>query len=134
MSTFPPVNRAGFILAAHNVQTLSAFYENVLGFEVTASYEDPPYIILKKAGMRLSLTLDGNTSEDLSEFTYRTNQSPEERAAVMVLEVDDCDGAFEYVQSQNLKIRSTIFRPPWGGARFFFSDPEGNLIEVEELV
>jgi len=49
------VSRAGAILAASDFERSLAFYRDLLGFEVEALYDDPPYAILSRAGMRLSL-------------------------------------------------------------------------------
>jgi predicted enzyme related to lactoylglutathione lyase len=125
--------RAGFILAASDVFGLAKFYEQALGFELAETFEDPPYVILVKSGMRLSLTQDGNRGDDLPGFTFRVNPDRAERAACMVLEVDDCDAAREDLAAHGVAFRSETFRPPWGGARFFCEDPEGNLIEIEQL-
>lgn len=126
-------NRAGFILAAHDVFALAKFYQERFGFELAQSFEDPPYVILVKEGMRLSLTVDESQSDDLPGFTFRAAPSRAERASCMVLEVNDCDAARADLEAQGVSMRSETFRPPWGGARFFCEDPEGNLIEIEEL-
>jgi catechol 2,3-dioxygenase-like lactoylglutathione lyase family enzyme len=47
--------RAGAILAVTDVGRSLAFYRDPLGFELEASYEDPPYVTLTLAGARLSL-------------------------------------------------------------------------------
>lgn len=125
--------RAGFILATSDVFELAEFYERALGFEVTQTFEDPPYAILVAHGMRLSLTQNGNQGEDLPDFTFRVNPNRAERATCMVLEVNDCDAARAHLEQHGVSFRSETFRPPWGGARFFCEDPEGNLIEIEQL-
>lgn len=127
------VTRPGFILATSDVFGLAKFYEQAFDFETAASFEDPPYVILTRAGMRLSLTQDGTRGDDLPDFTFRTPSSTVERATCMVLEVDDCDAARDELESRGVTLRSETFRPPWGGARFFCEDPEHNLIEIEEL-
>lgn len=125
--------RAGFVLAAADVFGLTGFYESALGFEVAQTFEDPPYAILTKNGMRLSLTEDGARGDDLPGFAFRVDRDRSARAACMVLEVNDCDAARADLAAHGVTLRSEVFRPPWGGARFFCEDPEGNLIEIEEL-
>lgn len=132
MTTYD-TTRAGFILAATDVFGLAGFYERALGFEIAQTFEDPPYTILVKQGMRLSLTQDGNQGEDLPGFTFRVAPDRAERASCMVLEVSDCDAARADLERHGVSFRSETFRPPWGGARFFCEDPEGNLIEIEQL-
>lgn len=125
--------RAGFILAASDVFALSRFYEEVFGFELAQRFDDPPYVILTKAGMRLSLTEDGAKGDDFPEFTFRSLEDANLRPSCMVLEVDDCEIAMAELTAHGATIRSEMYRPPWGGARFFCEDPEHNLIEIEEL-
>lgn len=128
-----PTIRAGVIIAADDVFGLATFYTEVLGFKTTASFDDPPYVILEKQGMRLSLTKNGHRGDDLPDFTFRTPTSPDERPICLVLEVADCDAIRAELLGQNVNFRSETFRPPWGGARFFIADPENNVIEIEEL-
>ena len=125
--------RAGVIIAADDVFNLASFYTKVLGFDLSARYEDPPYMILEKRGMRLSLTQNGHSGEDLPAFTFRSPTSANSRSSCRVLEVADCDAVRAELIEHNVNFRSETFRPPWGGARFFLADPENNLIEIEEL-
>jgi catechol 2,3-dioxygenase-like lactoylglutathione lyase family enzyme len=125
--------RAGIIIAATDVFSLSSFYVDVIGFAVSARYQDPPYVILEKQGMRLSLTQDGTRGDDLPDFTFRIPASIAERQTCLVLEVEDCDAARSELAGLNVDFRSETERPPWGGARFYLADPENNLIEIEEL-
>lgn len=126
-------NRAGVILAADDVFGLASFYTDVLGFDVSAQFENPAYIILEKQGMRLSLTQNGQRSDDLPGFTFRTTASTTEQPVCLVLEVESCDAIRAELAEHEVSFSSETFRPPWGGARFFFTDPEHNLIEIEEL-
>lgn len=132
MTNYQPT-RVGFILPAVDVLALAGFYESALGFERAQTFEDPPYVILTLMGMRLSLTVDGSTSDDLPDFVFRTDPDRSQSASCMVIEVSDCDAARAHLTERGVTMRSETFRPPWGGARFFCEDPEGNLIEIEEL-
>lgn len=125
--------RAGVILAAKNVAGLSTFYREALGFELAAEFAEPPYVILHKSGMRLSLTTDGVSSDDFPDFTFRSLTASSEGSACLVLEVDNCNNARAALAARGVRMRSEVFRPQWGGARFFCEDPERNLIEIEEL-
>lgn len=125
--------RAGVILAAADVFGLAEFYERALDFEVEQRFEDPPFVILVKEGMRLSLTQDGTRGDDFPAFAFRTSADRDAQQCCLVLEVDDCDAAREALVRKQVSFRSETYRPPWGGARFFIEDPEGNVIEIEEL-
>ena len=60
-------NRAGAILAVRNVAASIAFYRDVVGFELEAEYDDPPYATLTLAGTRLSLAEQGHAFRSLME-------------------------------------------------------------------
>ena len=54
-------------------------------------------------------------------------------AAMLVIEVDDCQASYEALAQAGVPFLREPYAPPWGGARCFAVDPDGNLIEVEEL-
>ena len=58
------VARAGVILAVTQVDRSIAFYRDLLGFDLEARYDDPPYATLARAGTRLSLAEQGHPAED----------------------------------------------------------------------
>ncbi|MDI2098598.1 VOC family protein [Ruicaihuangia caeni] len=131
----PPIsaNRAGVILAVDDVAALTDFYTTHLGFTVEAQYESPAYTTLVNGATRLSLAEQGHPANDLPGFTMTVLPQGPTPNHCLVLEVDDCDAAYEQLRSAGVEVRSEVFRPPWGGARFFLTDPEGNLIELETL-
>lgn len=65
------VARAGAILAVADVERSIAFYSDTLGFQVEATYDDPPYATLSRAGMRLSLAEQGHQAEDRPSLPNR---------------------------------------------------------------
>jgi catechol 2,3-dioxygenase-like lactoylglutathione lyase family enzyme len=125
------VGRAGAILAVADVPRSIAFYEQ-LGFAVDATFDDPPYAILALAGTRLSLAEQGHEAGDLPGVVP-TAGGGERPAAMLVLEVADCAAAHEELAAAGVEFASEVYRPPWGGARCFARDPDGYLIELEEL-
>jgi predicted enzyme related to lactoylglutathione lyase len=52
---------------------------------------------------------------------------------MLVFEVEDCGASWEALTLAGVRVVSSVFRPPWGGGRFFVVDPDNYLIEVEEL-
>lgn len=132
MSEFQ-VNRAGAILAVANVDRSVNFYVGKLGFSVDATYDDPPYATLSRADTRLSLAEQGHPAPDRPGVTMEV---PEERSrlpVVLVLEVADCLGAYERLRGQGVKFLAAPYSPPWGGHRCFAVDPDGYLVELEEI-
>lgn len=131
--TPPAATRAGAILAVADIEASVAWYRDRLGFELEASYDDPPYATLALAGGRLSLAEQGHEAEDRPGVLM---VAPEERSrlqAALVLEVTNCRGAYEELRAAGVEFLAEPFSPPWGGARAFAVDPDGYLVELEEL-
>ena len=128
-----PVTRVGIALAVRDVPSVLAFYRDVLEFEVEAEYDDPAYAILTREGFRLSLAEEGHEASDLPGYEMTVGASPQKPAVRLILEVGDCDAVLAAVLQRGAQPVSEVFRPPWGGARCFIADPEGNLVELEQL-
>ena len=126
------VTRAGAILAVADFERSLAFYRDRLGFEVEATYEDPPYATLVRAGARLSLAEQGHPAEDRPGVSMVAPQDRSRLAAILVLEVTDCVGAHRELSAAGVPFLAAPYSPPWGGHRCFAVDPDGNLIELEE--
>jgi catechol 2,3-dioxygenase-like lactoylglutathione lyase family enzyme len=126
-------NRAGAILAVRDVGASLAFYRDVVGFAVEAEYDDPPYATLTLAGTRLSLAEQGHASEDRPGVAMTATTDPSNAAVVLVVEVDDARADFARMQAAGVPLLAEPFAPPWGGCRFFCSDPDGYLVEIEEV-
>jgi len=127
-----PVRRAGAILAVADVDRSLHFYVDKLGFGVDATYDDPPYATLTRAGMRLSLAKQGHPTEDRPGIAMTAPEDRSKAAAVLVLEVEDCVAVHEQLGRQGVKFLAEPYHPPWGGHRFFCVDPDGYLVEIEE--
>ena len=75
--------RAGAILAVSDVAASVAFYSDVIGFAVEATYDDPPYATLVLAGSRLSLAEQGHPADDRPGVAMAAPDDPS-RANVVV--------------------------------------------------
>ena len=126
------VHRAGVILAVSDFARSVAFYRDRLGFEVEATYDDPPYATLVRAGTRLSLAEQGHPADDRPGVAMVAPHDRSELAAILVLEVADCLAAYRDLRNAGVQFLAEPFSPPWGGHRCFAIDPDGNLIELEE--
>ena len=124
--------RAGAILAVRDVAASVAFYRDVVGFEVEAEYDDPPYATLALAGTRLSLAEQGHPSEDRPGVEMTAPRDPSEAAVVVVVEVDDARAEHTAMQAAGVRLLAEPYEPPWGGCRFFCIDPDGYLVEIEQ--
>jgi catechol 2,3-dioxygenase-like lactoylglutathione lyase family enzyme len=126
------VSRAGAILAVADVGRSAAFYRDVLGFEVEAEYDDPPYATLSRAGTRLSLAGQGHPAEDRPGVAMVAPEDPARAAVVLVLEVADALTVHDGLAAAGADLLAPPYSPPWGGHRFFVRDPDGFLVEVEQ--
>jgi catechol 2,3-dioxygenase-like lactoylglutathione lyase family enzyme len=126
------VTRAGAILAVADFERSLRFYRDLLGFEVEATYDDPPYATLTRAGARLSLAEQGHAADDRPGVMMVAPGDRSRLTAILVLEVDDCLAAYSSLREQGVPFLAEPYSPPWGGHRCFAVDPDGNLIELEE--
>ncbi len=126
------VTRAGAILAVSDFSRSLAFYRDLLGFSVEAVYDDPPYATLTCAGVRFSLAAEGHAAEDRPGVSMTSPADPSSLAAILVLEVRDCLGAYRELLDAGVSFLAEPFSPPWGGHRCFALDPDRNLIELEQ--
>jgi catechol 2,3-dioxygenase-like lactoylglutathione lyase family enzyme len=126
------VTRAGAILAVVDVERSLAFYRDMLGFEVEATYDDPPYATLTRAGSRLSLAQQGHPADDRPGVAMAAPADPSRLSAILVLEVEDCLGTHRELAAAGVRFLAEPYSPPWGGHRCFAVDPDGNLVELEQ--
>lgn len=133
LETGLPVTRAGVILAVKDVDRSVAFYVEKLGFAVDATYDDPPYATLTRNGVRFSLAEQGHAAEDRPGVSMVAPQDPSRTPVVLVLEVDDCMSVYQELQNEGVDFLAEPYHPPWGGHRFFCVDPDGYLVEIEQL-
>jgi catechol 2,3-dioxygenase-like lactoylglutathione lyase family enzyme len=124
--------RAGVILAVSDVERSVAFYRDLIGAEVDALYDDPPYATLTIAGARISLAEQGHPAEDRPGVELVAPSDPSRVDAVLVVEVDDARAEHARLGEHDVRFLAEPYEPPWGGCRFFCIDPDGYLVEIEE--
>lgn len=127
------VDAVGTILAVANVKESIAFYKDSLGFDVLSMFEDPDFAILGKGPARLCLAQEGVPADDRPGVQLF---APEDRGSLqvnLVLWVNDCRMTYETLRDIGVPFLGPPVSPPWGGARCFAVDPDGYLVEIEEL-
>jgi predicted enzyme related to lactoylglutathione lyase len=124
--------RAGAILAVADFERSLAFYRDLIGCEVEAMYDDPPYATLTLAGTRLSLAEQGHPAEDRPGVTMTAPDDPSNANVVLVVEVDDARAEYTELEKKGARFLAEPYEPPWGGCRFFCVDPDGYLVEIEQ--
>jgi len=124
--------RVGAILAVSDIEASIGFYRDRLGFELEASFDDPPYAILALSGSRLSLAEQGHPAEDRPGVLMIAPEDPSRLQVALVLEVTDCRRAYEELGAEGVEFLAEPYSPPWGGARCFAIDPDRYLVELEQ--
>jgi catechol 2,3-dioxygenase-like lactoylglutathione lyase family enzyme len=124
--------RAGAILAVSDVERSLAFYRDLIGFEVEATYDDPPYATLTLAGTRLSLAEQGHPAEDRPGVAMTAPEDPSRANVVLVVEVEDARTRYAELEAKGARFLAEPYEPPWGGYRFFCIDADGYLVEIEQ--
>ncbi len=124
--------RGGAILAVADVGRAVAFYRDLLGFELEAVYDDPPYATLSLAGTRLSLAEQGHPADDRPDVAMTAPTDPSRPNVVLVVEVDDARAEHGRLSEAGVRFLAEPYEPPWGGCRFFCVDPDGYLVEIEQ--
>jgi catechol 2,3-dioxygenase-like lactoylglutathione lyase family enzyme len=125
--------RTGAILAVADVERSVAFYRDAIGFEVEALYDDPPYATLTLAGARLSLAEQGHAAEDRPGVELEAPRDHSRANVVLVVEVEDARAEYARLGGLGVEFLAEPYEPPWGGCRFFCVDPDGYLVEIEQL-
>lgn len=99
----------------------TAWYCNVLGFEIDYSYGDPPFY--------------AQISRDAVAFNLRrTNSSPwvtdpvEDELLAARVEVDDVKSLFLEFRDNGATLHRGLRTEPWGQVTFVISDLDGNLV------
>jgi lactoylglutathione lyase len=126
------VTRGGAILAVSDFDRSLAFYRDVIGLDVEALYDDPPYATLTAGGARLSLAEHGHPAEDRPGVSMTAPDDASRANVVIVLEVADARAVHAELESRGARFLAEPYEPPWGGCRFFAVDPDGYLVEVEQ--
>jgi catechol 2,3-dioxygenase-like lactoylglutathione lyase family enzyme len=126
-------NRAGVILAVRDFERSVAFYREAIGFEVEALYDDPPYATFTLAGAGGSLAEEWYPAEDRPGVTLEAPRDRSRQNVVLVVEVADARAEHGRLGALGVEFLADPYEPPWGGCRFFCVDPDGYLVEIEQV-
>ncbi|MFG3711045.1 VOC family protein [Micromonospora sp. NPDC049460] len=103
-------------LATKDIATATAFYVEVLGFEVVMDM-----------GWIVTLSDRANPKAQLSLMTHDATAPVVPDVSV---EVDDVDAAYQAARNAGAEIVHPLTDEPWGVRRFFMRDPNGRVINV----
>jgi catechol 2,3-dioxygenase-like lactoylglutathione lyase family enzyme len=127
------VNRGAPVLAVSDFEASLDFYTRQVGFAIDARFDGPSFAILSLGPVVVCLAEQGHPSEDLPASVMTVPSDPSHPAMRLVLWVDDVAAVHRELVSRGVRMASEPWSPPWGGGRFFTQDPDGYLVEFEQL-
>jgi glyoxylase I family protein len=110
-------------IAADDVETLSKWYQEVLGYEVYARTDKPIYIIKAPDGTLIEVMPKDDTARP-----QRTVNTP--GWSHLALRVSDMDAAMTALEAHGVEWAGGEFEAVGGGRIRNFTDPEGNLLQI----
>lgn len=123
----------GTILAVADFEASVDFYTKHLGLEPVMMFDDPPFAILGRGSFRLCLAEEGHPAEDCPGVVMKALPDPKAPPIRLVLWVPDCEAVYQALSSEGVRFLGPPQALPWGGSRCFAVDPDGYLVELEEL-
>lgn len=133
MSNPVAVDTGRVALGVASVEKSVDFYRSSFGFSVEQRFDEPPYATVRLGSLRLSFSQVGYDFPDLLGARMAVGAAARTVAAMVVLEVQDARRAWDDLREIGLSALSEPWEPPWGGCRFFLTDPDGYLVEVEQV-
>ena len=115
------INRTNTILYCRNWNEMIAFYQNVLHLPV--SHEKDWFI---------EFQIDENTYLSVADERRASIKSASGKGITLSWQVTDIRTAYDKLRAQ--KIGVSELERKWGALVCYFSDPEGNRIELWEAV
>ena len=112
-------------LAADNVELLTQWYCDVLGYKIIAKTDKPVYIIEAPDGTYIEMMPKDETSRQ-----ERTICTP--GWSHLALRVSDIDAAMVALDNKGVAWAGAEFEAVGGGRIRNFADPEGNILQIVE--
>lgn len=117
------------LLVVSDVERSRAWYERVLGAEVTSSYEGA--CVLRLLGSWLLLVVGGGPTADKPNVTFEAPEDPSRVSAELIFAVPDCRAAYATLSARGADFLSPPVEYAWE-VRAFFRDLDGHLFEISE--
>ncbi|WP_395340725.1 VOC family protein [Ningiella sp. W23] len=120
-------------LNVKSVAVSKKFYEDVLALETVFEDKSDDYVELDAGPIRLSLFSRAKMREfipDENELKYEAHSAQ----VVLTFKVSDLQKSISYLKSKNVELlASPTTYSDRGFASCSFRDPDGNIIEIEEM-
>ena len=114
-------------IAADDVEVLSKWYCEVLGYKVFAKTDKPIYIIEAPDGTYIEvMPKDENLRPERTVCTPGWSH--------LALRVSDMDAAMEALDKHGVEWAGAEFEAVGGGRIRNFTDPEGNLLQIVQRI
>lgn len=119
-------------LNVSNFQACLQFYRDVLGFKVSyGAGED--YAELNTGNIQITLLRQQMLQEVMGSSDAALDGQSDRIA--LSFKVRDLDEAIQYLKSQGVQLINHPWAfPDWGFVSIFFRDPDGNLLEIQQLL
>ena len=120
-------------LYVESYETCLKFYRDVLGLEETFASEIDTYVELTDGATKLTLLNRNKITEYFGSDTP-VSFGHKNDAIALSFQVEDVDEAFRYLKQQGVEVVSEPWDfVDWGVKLALVRDPEGNLIELNQL-
>jgi catechol 2,3-dioxygenase-like lactoylglutathione lyase family enzyme len=126
-------------LNVENYAACKQFYQEVLGFEVSYANDAKRYAELATGDTKITL-LDRERLREFIGTKESITYAPHEAKIVLTFAVDDLDAALARLKQHDIPLVNN----PWqrledgliqgGSITTCFRDPDGNLIELEQIL
>jgi catechol 2,3-dioxygenase-like lactoylglutathione lyase family enzyme len=114
-------------LAVKNLQVSKVFYEK-LGFTVFAGQEEKNYLILKNGNALVGL-FQGMFENNILSFNPGWDENAQKQEPF-----DDVRDIQAHLEAQNVTFNSKVTENTQGPGSFVVTDPDGNVILVDQHV
>ena len=120
-----------FELFVADTARTSAFYRDVLGFDVTAEFDTDgaTYVELGNGNAIIGVQRDDIVAQAVPDGDPADFRSPPAGIEV-VLEVDDVDAYHQRVRASGHPMAADLEERPWGERDFRVRDPDGYYLRV----
>ena len=120
------------ILVINNLEKSKEFYVDILGAKIHSEYGGTS-CVLNFQGTWLLLVTGSGPTKDKPEISFVPPDNSNRVNHSFTIRVKDCNESYEILKSRGAE----FLTPPvdWGQEiRCFFTDPDGHLFEISQLV